>query len=82
MFHVEHGIIRVLSLEREIMELFYPVDTVIGNNDYVTRLPRNEVRELQDNLNCNLSDWDDWLDEEYVSDMMREIDETEFLEEI
>lgn len=64
------------------MELFYPVDTVIGNNDYVTRLPRNEVRELQDNLNCNLSDWDDWLDEEYVSDMMREIDETEFLEEI
>ena len=64
------------------MQLFYPVDTVMGNNDFIPRLPQNEVRELQDTFNCNLSDWDDWFDEEHSSEMMREIDETEFLEEV
>ena len=64
------------------MELFYPVDTVMGNYEYIPRLPQDEVRELQDAFNCNLSDWDNWFEEEYVSEMMREIDETEFLSEV
>ena len=64
------------------MQLFYPVDTVMGTNDCVPRLPQDEVRELQDTFNCNLSDWDNWFEEECVSEMMREIDETEFLSEV
>lgn len=64
------------------MQLYYPVDTVMGNYDYVPRLPQDEVKELQDTFNCNLSDHDDWYEKEYVSEMMREIDETEFLSEI
>lgn len=64
------------------MQLFYPVDKVMGNNDFIPRLPKDEVRELQDAFNCNLSDHDNWFDEEHSSEMMREIDESEFLEEI
>lgn len=64
------------------MQLFYPVDTVMGNYDYVPRLPQDEIKELQDTFNCNLSDHDNWFEEEFVSEMMREIDESEFLEEI
>ena len=64
------------------MELFYPVDTVMGDYDPIPRLPQDEVKELQDTFNCNLSDWDDWFEKELQSEMMREIDETEFLQEI
>ena len=65
------------------MEVYYPVDTVIGGNDYNPRLPFGEVRELNSQMNCNLynSEEDElWFDHEEESDMMQEVGDEWFFE--
>lgn len=67
------------------MELFYPVDTAIvkfNGTDMSPRLPRDEIAELQSQMNVNLSDGcDDWFDEpEQLSPDMHIVDEAEFFD--
>lgn len=65
------------------MEVFYPVDKVIGDNDYQPNLPVSEIQYLNTQMNCNLynSEEDEtWFDQENDSEMMQEIDDEWFFE--
>lgn len=67
------------------MEIFYPVDRVFGDFDLNPNLPLEEIRELNHQMNCNLEsseEGDIWFDFEAHSEMIRVIDEQEFLEHI
>lgn len=61
------------------MELFYPVDRVIGDHDYQPNLPLQEIQELNTQMNCNLysSEEDEaWFNEPENHEMIQEVDET------
>lgn len=66
------------------MELFYPVDRAMGELN--PRLPLPEIQELNSQMGANLFACDieseHWLDYEPGYEMIRIIDETEFLQEI
>ena len=65
------------------MEVFYPVDKVIGDNDYQPRLPITEIQYLNTQMNCNLynSEEDEiWFDQENDSEMVSEISDEWFFE--
>ena len=66
------------------MEIYYPVDIVIGEGDLNPRLPVEDIRELNSQMAANLFACDDeselWFDEEITSEMIRVIDEIEFIE--
>lgn len=65
------------------MEVFYPVDKVIGDNDYQPNLPVSEIQYLNTQLNCNLYNSEEnemWFDQENDSEMMQEIDDEWFFE--
>lgn len=65
------------------MEVFYPVDKVIGDNDYQPRLPITEIQYLNTQMNCNLynSEEDEiWFEESENQEMMCEIDVLWFFE--
>ena len=66
------------------MELFYPVDLAMGELN--PRLPISEIQELNSQMAANLFESGDesehWLDYEPGFEMIRIIDESEFLQEI
>lgn len=65
------------------MEVFYPVDKVIGDNDYQPNLPVSEIQYLNTQMNCNLynSEEDEsWFEESENQEMMCEIDDEWFFE--
>lgn len=65
------------------MEVFYPVDKVIGDNDYQPNLPVSEIQYLNTQMNCNLYNSEEneiWFDQENDSEMMHEIDAEWFFE--
>ena len=66
------------------MEMYYPVDTAMGELN--PRLPVDQIRELNSQMGVNLFESGDesehWLDYEPGFEMIRIIDEAEFLEDI
>jgi hypothetical protein len=71
------------SKKDSAMEVFYPVDKVIRDNDYQPNLPVQDIQELNTQMNCNLynSEEDEkWFDEPENHEMMQKIDETWFFE--
>lgn len=65
------------------MEVFYPVDKVIGDNDYQPNLPVQEIQYLNTQMNCNLYNSEEsevWFDLEEEHEMIQEIDEEWFFE--
>jgi hypothetical protein len=67
------------------MEIFYPVNRVFGDFDLNPHLPIDEIRELNHQMNCNLESSEEgeiWFDQESDLEMIRVIDEQEFLKDI
>lgn len=65
------------------MEVFYPVDKVIGDNDYQPNLPVSEIQYLNTQMNCNLYNSEEnesWFEESENQEMMCEIDVLWFFE--
>ena len=65
------------------MEVFYPVDKVIGDNDYQPNLPVSEIQYLNTQMNCNLYNSEEnevWFEESENQEMVSEIDDEWFFE--
>ena len=65
------------------MEVFYPVDKVIGDNDYQPCLPITEIQYLNTQMNCNLYNSEEnelWFDQENDLEMVSEIGDEWFFE--
>ena len=66
------------------MEIYYPVDLAMGELN--PRLPVDQIQELNSQMGANLFACDNesehWLDYEPGFEMIRIIDEAEFLEDI
>lgn len=67
------------------MELYYSTDTVMQYDDMTEspRLPTSQIRELQDQHNCNLSDGEDsWLDNEELPEHISIVTEEEIFSDL
>lgn len=66
------------------MQLFWPVDLAVCENDLNPRLPVETIRELNAQMNCNLYDSADnelWFELEDIPDHIRTITDEEFVNE-
>lgn len=66
------------------MQLFWPVDLAVCENDLNPRLPVDTIRELNAQMNCNLYDSAEnelWFDLDHIPEHMSVVTDEEFINE-
>lgn len=67
------------------MELYYHTDTVMQYDDMTEcpRLPTSQIRELQQQHNCNISgEEDSWFDEDFIPEHISIVTEEELFSDL